>query len=135
MKMQALAPRIYAPLLAAQLAVLVFEPPRVLSLSYAFVLAALAFTLLLSLRRLRLSLPHNRPLWALLLAALLSQAAAFVLLFADSLVNPQGTLVAFDPTFYFCMGSLLLTLAATYDPVLPAYRWTAWMDAALAKLK
>ncbi|MBT2119610.1 GGDEF domain-containing protein [Dyella sp. LX-66] len=134
MKMQALAPRIYAPLLAAQLAVLAFEPPRVLSLSYAFVLATLAFTLLLSLRRVRLSLPHNRPLWALLLAALLSQAAAFVLLFADSLVNPQGTLVAFDPTFYFCMGSLLLTLAATYDPVLPTYRWTAWVDAALAIL-
>ncbi|MGO4703693.1 GGDEF domain-containing protein [Dyella sp. 2RAB6] len=132
MNMQALAPRLYAPLLAAQLAVLAIEPPQVLSLSYAVVLATLGFTLLLSLRRVRLSLPHNRPLWSLLLAALLSQAAAFVLLFVDSLVNPQGTLVALDPTLYFCLSSLLLTLAATYDPVRPAYRWMGWVDTALA---
>ena len=131
MNLQALAPRLYAPLLAAQLAVLAAEPPRVLSWSYVFVLAVLGFTMILSLRRVRLSVPHNRPLWLLLLAALLCQAAAFGLLFADSLVNPQGTLVAFDPTFYFCMSSLLLTLAATYDPARPVYWWAGLLDAAL----
>jgi len=132
MNMQALAPRLYAPLLAAHFAVLATEPPRVLSWSYALVLAVLGLTLILGIRRIGLSLPHNRPLWSLLLAALFSQGAAFVLLFVDSLANPQGTLVAFDPTFYFCMSSLLLTLAATYDPVPPVYRWTGLLDAALA---
>lgn len=132
--MQALAPRLYVPLLAVHLAVLAIEPPRVLTWSYGLVLAVLGFTLVLALRRVRLSVAHNRPLWTLLLAALLSQAAAFVLLFADSLVNPQGTLVAFDPTFYFCLSSLLLTIAAAYEPVAPVYRWAGLVDAALAML-
>ena len=132
MKLQALAPRIYAPLLAAQLAVTVAEPPHVLSWSYALVLATLGFTLFLALRRVRFSVAHNRPLWGLLLVALLAQAVAFVLLFADSLINPEGTLVASDPTFYFCLSSLLLTVAAAYNPVAPLYRWAGAVDAALA---
>ena len=132
--MQALAPRLYAALLTAHLAVLATEPPRVLTWSYVLVLAVLGFTLVLAARRVHLSVAHNRPLWALLLVSLLSQAIAFGLLFADSLANPQGTLVAVDPTFYFCLGSLLLTIAAAYEPVAPAYRWASVVDAALAAL-
>jgi len=133
-KIQALAPRLYAPLLAVHLTLLVAEPAHVLTWSYVLVLAVLGFTLVLAVRRVRLSVAHNRPLWAMLLAALLSQATAFALLFADSLANPEGTLVAFDPTFYFCVSSLLLTLAAAYEPVAPAYRWAGAVDAVLATL-
>lgn len=132
MKIQALTPRIYVPLLAIHLAVLVAEPARVLSWSYLFVLAVLLFTLALGGRRLRLSVLHNRPLWALLTVALVAQLAAFGLLFADSLVNPQGTLVAFDPTLYFCLGSLFLTIAAVYNPTGPLHRWMSILDGVLA---
>lgn len=132
MKIQRWAPKIYAPLLVSHLVVLLLVPAHVLSWSYAFVLAILALTLFLCGRRLQLSVIHNHPLWALLLLALMAQAAAFGLLFADALVNPQGTLVAFDPTFYFCLSSLLLTIAAVYNPVGLLYRWASVLDAALA---
>ncbi|GLQ95896.1 GGDEF domain-containing protein [Dyella mobilis] len=132
MKMQNWAPRFYVPLLAVHVAILIAEPARVLTWSYVLVLACLAFTLFLGWRRLRFSVTHNRPTWALLLLALLTQAAAFVLLFIDSLKNPQGTLVAFDPTFYFCLNSLILTLAAAYRAVGSLQRWTSLIDAILA---
>ena len=132
MKIQTLAPKVYVPLLAVHAAVLVAEPARVLSWSYALVLVALLFTLFLAGRRLRLSVAHNRPWWTMLLLALAAQLAAFGLLLADSLVHPQGTLVSFDPTFYFCLSSLLLTLAAVYNPVGPLHRWASALDAVLA---
>lgn len=132
MKIQTLAPKVYVPLLVVHAAVLVAEPARVLSWSYALVLAVLLFTLFLAGRRLQLSVVHNRPWWTMLLLALAAQLAAFGLLLADSLVHPQGTLVPFDPTFYFCLGSLLLTLAAVYNPVGPLHRWASALDAVLA---
>ena len=132
MKIQRWAPKIYAPLLVSHLVVLLLVPAHVLSWSYTFVLAILAVTLFLCGRRLHLSVAHNRPLWALLLFALVAQMAAFGLLFADSLVNAQGTLVGFDPTFYFCLSSLLLTIAAVYNPIGPLYRWASVLDGALA---
>jgi diguanylate cyclase (GGDEF)-like protein len=132
MKIQVWTPKVYAPLLVSHLVVLLLVPAHVLSWSYAFVLAILAYTLFLCGRRLRLSVAHNHPLWASLLLALVAQAAAFGLLFTDSLVNPQGTLVAFDPTFYFCLNSLLLVIAAAYSPIGPLYRWASAMDAMLA---
>ncbi|WP_188794515.1 GGDEF domain-containing protein [Dyella nitratireducens] len=97
-----------------------------------FVIATLLFTLFLSGRRLRMSVTHNRPLWALLTLALIAQLAAFGLLLADSWVNPEGTLVAFDPTLYFCLNSLLLTIAAVYSPIGPLRRWASIMDGLLA---
>ncbi|MBE1162502.1 GGDEF domain-containing protein [Dyella acidiphila] len=132
MKIQSWAPKVYVPLVAAHLVVLVVEPARVLSWSYALVLATLLFTLFLCWRRLHFSVKHNRPAWACLLLALVVQTAAFVLLLIDSLKNPLGTLVAFDPTFYFCLNSLILTLAATYSPIGPLQRWSGAIDAALA---
>ncbi|MEW9623370.1 GGDEF domain-containing protein [Rhodanobacter geophilus] len=132
MKIQTLAPKVYVPLLAAHAAVLVAEPARVLSWSYALVLLVLLFTLFLAGRRLRMSVAHNRPWWTMLLLALAMQLAAFGLLLTDSLVHPQGTLVQFDPTFYFCSSSLLLTLAAVYNPVGPLHRWASALDAVLA---
>lgn len=134
MKMQSWAPKAYLPLLAIHVGILIAEPPRVLTWSYVLVLACVAFTLFLSWRRLRFSVMHNRPTWALLLLALLTQAAAFLLLFIDSLQNPQGTLVAFDPTFYFCLNGLILTLAAAYSPVDSWQRWTSLIDAVLAAI-
>ena len=132
MKIQTLAPKVYVPLLVVHAAVLVAEPARVLSWSYALVLLVLLFTLFLAGRRLRLSVAHNRPWWTMLLLALATQLAAFGLLLADSLAHPQGTLVPFDPTFYFCLSSLLLTLAAVYNPVGPLHRWASALDAVLA---
>lgn len=132
MKIQTLAPKVYVPLLAVHAAVLIAEPARVLSWSYALVLLVLLFTMFLAGRRLRLSMAHNRPWWTMLLLALVTQLAAFGLLLADSLVHPQGTLVAFDPTFYFCLSSLLLILAAVYNPVGPLHRWASALDAVLA---
>ncbi|MHB1058034.1 MAG: GGDEF domain-containing protein [Rhodanobacter sp.] len=124
--------RAYVPLLLAQLGVIAWAPPHLLSWSYAVVLAILALTVLLCWRRLRLSVRHNRPLWSLLLLALVAQAGAFGLLFTDSLSNPLGTLVAFDPTLYFCLSSLLLTIAAAYNPVATLYRWAGIVDSLLA---
>jgi diguanylate cyclase (GGDEF)-like protein len=132
MKVQAWTPRIYLPLLLAHLGVLAFATRNILSWSYALVLAVLGLTAFLGWRRLHLSVRHNRPLWSLLLLALLAQGAAFGLLFTDSLQNPQGTLVAFDPTFYFCLSSLLLVLTAAYNPVAPLYRWASVVDSVLA---
>lgn len=132
MKIQSWTPKIYPPLLIAQLAVLAIVPASVLSWSYALVLAVIAVTLFLCWRRLRLSVAHNRSLWTLLLFALIAQFAAFGILLADSLVNPQGTLIAFDSTFYFCLNSLLLTIAAAYRPAGALYRWTSIMDGFLA---
>jgi diguanylate cyclase (GGDEF)-like protein len=132
MKIQSWTPRIYAPVLAIQLALLAIAPQRVLSWDYALVLVVLAITLFLCWRRFCLAVRHNRPLWALLFFALVSQTAAFGLLFGDSLVNPQGTLIAFDPTFYFCLSSLLLTIAAAYNPIAPLYRLAAVLDSVLA---
>lgn len=132
MKIQSWTPKIYFPLLVAQLAVLAVEPAHVLSWSYAFVLAVIAVTLFLCWRRLRLSVVHNHSLWTLLLLAVIAQFVAFSLLLADSWVNPQGTLVAVDPTFYFCLNSLLLTIAAAYRPAGALYRWTSIMDGFLA---
>lgn len=132
MKIQALTPKVYLPLLALHLAVLIATPAHVLSWSYVLVLATLLFTLFLAVRRLRFCVAHNRPLWALLTLALMTQLAAFGLLLADSLINPQGTLVAFDPTLYFCLGSLLLTLAAVYSPIGPLRRWASAIDGFLA---
>lgn len=132
MNIQTLAPKVYVPLLAVHVAVLVFEPARVLSWSYALVVVVLLFTLFLAGRRLRLSVAHNHPWWAMLLLALAAQLAAFGLLLSDSLAHPQGTLVPFDPTFYFCLSSLLLTLAAVYNPVGPLHRWASALDAVLA---
>lgn len=106
MKIQRWTPGIYAPLLLGHLGVLLFVGERwILASSYAFVLAILAFTVLLCWRRLHLSISHNRPLWSMLLGALLAQLAAFSLLLVDALHHPQGTLVTFDPTFYFCTAS------------------------------
>lgn len=132
MKIQTLAPRVYVPLLVVHAAVLVAEPAGVLSWSYALVLVTLLFTLFLAWRRLRLSMAHNRPWWAMLSLALVAQLAAFGLLLVDALAHPQGTLVPFDPTFYFCLSSLLLTLAAVYNPVGPLHRWASALDAVLA---
>ncbi|HTV85438.1 MAG TPA: GGDEF domain-containing protein [Dyella sp.] len=132
MKIQSWTPRIYAPVLAVQLALLAVAPKRVLSVNYGLVLVVLAITLFLCWHRFRLAVRHNRPLWALLFMALVSQTAAFGLLFSDSLVNPQGTLVAFDPTFYFCLNSLLLTIAAAYNPIAPLYRLAGLLDSILA---
>jgi len=132
MKIQRLAPKVYVPLLAVHAAVLAVEPAGVLSWSYALVVLSLLFTLFLAARRLRLSVAHNRPWWTMLLLALVAQLAAFGLLLADSLAHPQGTLVPFDPTFYFCLSSLLLTLAAVYNPVGPLHRWASALDAVLA---
>jgi diguanylate cyclase (GGDEF)-like protein len=132
MKVQVWTPKVYVPLLLAHLGVLAFATGRILSWSYALVLAVLGLTVFFGWRRLRLSVRHNRPLWSLLLLALLAQGMAFGLLFVDSLKNPQGTLVAFDPTFYFCLSSLLLVLTAAYNPVAPLYRWASVVDSVLA---
>lgn len=132
-KVQSWTPKIYAPLLLGHLGVLLFAGERrVLPWSYAFVLAMLALTLLLCWRRMHLSISHNRPLWSLLLGALLAQGAAFALLLLDALHNPQGTLVAFDPTFCFCVGSFALIAAAAYNPLTPMRRWTTAIDGVLA---
>lgn len=132
MKIQLWATKVYVPLLVCHLVVLLLVPAGVLSWSYGFVLVILAFTLFLGGRRLRFCVAHNRPLWMLLLLALVVQAAAFSLLFMDSLANPQGTLVAFDPTLYFCLGSLVLTVAAAYHAVGPLHRWASALDGILA---
>ncbi|WP_426699679.1 diguanylate cyclase [Rhodanobacter sp. Col0626] len=132
MKMYAGISRAYVPLLLAQLGVIAWAPLHLLSWSYAVVLAMLALTVLLCWRRRCVSVAHNRPLWSLLLLALVAQGCAFGLLFTDSLSNPQGTLVAFDPTLYFCLSSLLLTIAAAYNPVATLYRWASIVDALLA---
>ena len=132
MKMHAGMSRAYVPLLLVQLGVVVWAPPHLLTWSYAVVLAMLAVTILACWRRLRLSVHHNRPLWSLLLLALIAQGGAFGLLFTDSLSNPLGTLVAFDPTLYFCLSSLLLTAAAAYNPVATLYRWASIVDSLLA---
>ena len=124
--------RAYGVLLLVQLGVIAWAPPHLLTASYAVVLAILALTVLACWLRLRLSVRHNRPLWSLLLLALICQGGAFGLLFTDSLSNPLGTLVAFDPTFYFCLSSLLLTLAAAYNPVATLYRWASIVDGLLA---
>lgn len=131
MQIQQWAPKVYVPLLAIHLAVLIVEPAQVLTWSYALVLCVLALTLFLCWRRLRLSVKHNRPLWSLLLLALCLRATSFGLLFVDSLHNPEGSLVAFDPTFYFCLGSLVLTIAAAYNPVSALYRWGSVIDGVL----
>jgi diguanylate cyclase (GGDEF)-like protein len=132
-KLQSWTPRIYAPLLLGHLGVLLFVGERwILASSYAFVLAILAFTVILCWRRLHLSVNHNTPLWGLLLGALLAQLAAFALLLVDALHHPQGTLVAFDPTFYFCLGSFWLIAAAAYNPLTPVRRWTTAIDGVLA---
>jgi len=132
MKMHAGMSRAYAPLLLVQLGVVAWVPPHLLTWSYAVVLAMLAVTILACWRRLQLSVRHNRPLWSLLLLALIAQGGAFSLLFTDSLSNPLGTLVAFDPTFYFCLSSLLLTIAAAYNPIATLYRWASIVDSLLA---
>jgi diguanylate cyclase (GGDEF)-like protein len=132
MKIQLWTPKVYAPLLVSHLVVLMLAPAYPLAWSYAFLLAILGYTLFLCGRRLRLSVVHNQPLWALLLLSLVAQTAAYGLLFADSLANPDGLMVAFDPTFYFCLNYLLLLIAATYSPVGPLYRWTSVLDAILA---
>lgn len=132
MKMHTRMSRIYVALLLAQLGVIAWAPPHLLTWSYAVVLAILALTLLACWQRLRLSVHHNHPLWSLLLLALIVQAGAFSLLFTDSLSNPLGTLVAFDPTFYFCLSSLLLTIAAAYNPIATLYRWASIVDSLLA---
>lgn len=132
MKIQALTPKVYVALLALHLAVLIAMPAHILPWSYAFVLAALLFTLFLALRRLRLSVVHNRPLWALLALALVMQGAAFGSLLADSLVHPQGSLAVFDPAPYVCLNGLLLTIAAVYSPIGPLRRWTSVIDGFLA---
>ncbi len=132
-KVQSWTPKIYAPLLLGHLGVLLFAGEDwILAGSYAFVLAMLALTVLLCWRRLRLSISHNTPLWGLLLGALLSQGVAFGLLLVDALHHPQGTLVAFDPTFWFCLGSFWLIAAAAYNPLTPMRRWTTAIDGALA---
>jgi diguanylate cyclase (GGDEF)-like protein len=132
MKIQILTPKVYVPLLLLHLGVLIAVPSHVLSWSYAVLLWILVFTLYLGWRRLRLSVTHNRPLWALLALALIAQLTAFGLLFADSLVNPKGSLVAFDPTFYFCLNSLLLIIAAVYSPIPALIRWANAVDGLLA---
>lgn len=133
MKVQSWTPKIYAPLLLGHLGVLLFAGEgSILAWSYACVLAMLAFTALLCWRRMRLGVSHNRPLWSLLLGALLAQGAAFALLLTDALHNPQGTLTAFDPTFYFCLGSFALIAAAAYNPLTPMRRATTAIDGVLA---
>ena len=67
MKMYAGMSRVYVPLLLAQLGVIAWAPAHLLSWSYAAVLAMLMLTVAQCWRRLRFSVPHNRPLWSLLL--------------------------------------------------------------------
>lgn len=132
-KLQSWTPKIFAPLLLGHFAVLLFVgESTILAWSYAFVLAMLAFTAFLCWRRMQLSISHNRPLWDLLLVGLLAHGAAFGLLLQDALHNPGGTLVAFDPTFYFCLGSFALIAAAAYNPLTPMRRWTTAIDGVLA---
>ncbi|MEI7037774.1 GGDEF domain-containing protein [Fulvimonas yonginensis] len=133
MRVQNWTPRIYPPLLLGHLGVLLWVGERrILACSYAFVLAILGFTVLLCWRRLRLSVRHNRPLWGLLLLSLAAQCAAFGLLLDDALRHPQGTLVAFDTTFYFCLSELALLIAAAYSPLTRVRRWTTGLDSVLA---
>jgi diguanylate cyclase (GGDEF)-like protein len=130
---QSWTPKIYAPLLLGHLGVLLFAGESwILAGSYAFVLAMLALTVMVCWWRLRLSVSHNTPLWGLMLGALLSQGVAFAFLLADALRHPHGTLVAFDPTFWFCVGSFWLIAAAAYNPLTPMRRWTTAIDGVLA---
>lgn len=133
MRVQSWTPKTYGLLLLGHLAVLLWAGEgHVLAGSYAFVLAMLGVTLALGWRRLRMSVRHNRPLWALLLVSLMAQAIAFGLLLQDALHDPRGTLVAFDPTFHFCLSSLALVVAAAYSPIAPMRRWTTSLDTVLA---
>ena len=132
-KLQSWTPKIYAALMLGHLGVLVFVGEQtILAWSYTCVLAMVVFSAMLCWRRLQLGISHNRPLWGLLLGALVSQGVAFALLLADALAHPQGTLVGFDPTFYFCLGSFALIAAAAYNPLTPMRRWTTGIDALLA---
>ncbi|UPG85820.1 GGDEF domain-containing protein [Luteibacter aegosomatis] len=128
MRIQRWTPALYVGLIAAQTAVALSPSLRRLSWSYAIVLAAIALTVLLCARRIRLAVPHNKPLWSLLLFSLLARGSAMALLLFDSLENAEGTLIMADPTLWFCISSLGLIAAAAYDPATPLLRWTTAID-------
>ncbi|HVX57783.1 MAG TPA: GGDEF domain-containing protein, partial [Candidatus Saccharimonadales bacterium] len=83
-------------------------------------------------QRSRLSVTHNRPFWRILLLALCAKLAAYALLAADAWVHTDGTLVAVDPAFHFCVSALLMVVAASYNPGSPVARWTNLIDGILA---
>ena len=135
MRIQRWTPSLYLGLVAAQTIVALSPSLRRLSWSYAIVLPAIAMTALLCVRRIYLAVPHNRPLWALLLCSLLAKGVAVAFLFEDSLVHAEGTLIMADPTLWFCIASLSQLAAAAYDPATPLLRWTTatdWLIGALA---
>ncbi|MDF4005010.1 GGDEF domain-containing protein [Luteibacter sp. PPL552] len=134
MRIQRWTPAFYSVLVAAHAGTMLLPFPRRMTWSYAFVLAVLGVTALLCARRAMLAVTHNRPLWLLLLGGLLAKGTAFILLFADSLVHHEGTLVMADPTFWFCLSSLFFVSAAAYDPATPLLRWASVADVAVGTL-
>lgn len=119
-------------LLAVHAAIALFVATGTLSWSYAAVLLVAAMALYLCCRRIFQAVEHNKPLWSILLGAVLAKTAALALLFVDSLKHADGTLVMVDPSFYFCVASLLMIAAATYNPAGPMFRWTTAADTVLA---
>lgn len=128
MRIQRWTPSIYLGLIAAQTVVALSPSLRRLSWSYAIIMAGIAVTALLCARRIYLAVPHNRPLWSLLLCSLLARGVAITFLFEDSLVHAEGTLILADPTLWFCIASLGQVAAAAYDPATPLLRWTTAID-------
>jgi len=121
-----------ALLLGAHAAIALFVTVATLSWSYGAVLLVAALTVWLCWRRITLAVEHNKPLWCILLGAILAKTVALALLFVDSLQHAEGTLVAVDPSFWFCVASLLMIAAATYNPAGPMFRWTTAADTLLA---
>nr|WP_063573172.1 GGDEF domain-containing protein [Luteibacter rhizovicinus] len=121
-----------ALLLGVHAGIAMFVTVRTLSWSYAAVLVIALLALYLCWRRSIQAVEHNKPLWWILFGAILAKTTALALLFADSLLNAEGTLVMVDPSFYFCMASLLMIAAATYNPTGPMFRWTTAADTLLA---
>lgn len=103
-----------------------------LSWSYAAVLVVAVMAVYLCGRRIVQAVEHNKPLWWILLSAVLAKTTALALLFVDSLQHAEGTLVMVDPSFWFCVASLLMIAAATYNPAGPMFRWTTAADTLLA---
>ncbi len=121
-----------ALLIGVHAGIAMFVTTWTLSWSYAAVLVIAALAMYLCWRRITQAVEHNKPLWWILLGAILAKTTALALLFADSLRHAEGTLVMIDPSFYFCMASLLMIAAATYNPAGPMFRWTTAADTVLA---
>jgi len=125
-------PVAFAGLLGLHTGVALLVQGDTLAWSYACVLLVLAGTLGLCGRRIRLAVPHNKPLWRLLFCALATKAAAHVLLLLDALQNADGTLVMVDPSLYFCLSGLFMVAAAAYDPAGPMLKWATAADLLLS---